>query len=171
MEQYSLKRTSSFGLENADYIPQSLGIYPAMESTPKRSRNRLSLGGSSLTTEKSDSGIFGTLRKKMKRDSRSSIVSGSFSINDFDLNNSNCSSRSSKFSKSHLSRRLSLVEKFEKTKSKIKAKCLKSKKMNKIGDKGIEHPNRVFSTRLILANNQRFVDDIVIWEEKFTMPN
>ena len=109
-----------------------------VESTPKRPRN-----------------VFRRRRSNGGQLERQPSLSSIGSIPD-DVFNSSITSTSSQTKKK---RRLSFSEKLNKTTKKLMGQ-LEAKKKD-------QHPSRVFSTQLILAKNQKVLDDLVIWEENF----
>lgn len=127
----------------------------AVQSTPKRPRS-----------------IFKAKRRSaqmfLKRNPSMTSISELSDIEPLDASfQSNCSFTSTKSTISTKSkRRLSIGEKINKTTRKIMDKLeTKSKKTKPID----QHPIRMYSTKLILAANQKQVDDLVIWEEQYSL--
>ena len=113
-----------------------------VQSTPKRPRS-----------------IFKAKRRSAVLERNASISSITSELSDISPLDTSITSTSSTISK----RRKSIGEKITATKKKIMSRIDSKSKTKKT-----EHPNRVFSTKLILAENQNLVDDLVIWEETYT---
>ena len=113
-----------------------------VQSTPKRPRS-----------------IFKTKRRSAVLERNPSITSITSEFSDINPLDTSVTSTSSTISK----RRKSFGEKISATKKKIMTRIDPKTKAKKA-----EHPNRIFSTTLILAKNQKMLDDLVIWEETYT---
>ena len=114
-----------------------------VQSTPKRPRS-----------------IFKSKRRSAVLERNPSITSITSEFSDINPLDTSVTSTSSTISK----RRKSIGEKISATKKKIMTRIDQSKSKAKKA----EHPNRIFSTTLILAKNQKMLDDLVIWEETYT---
>lgn len=141
----SIKRTVS-------YTDDSI-----VQSTPKRPRCR-----NLFKATKRRSIATGELERQP---SISSMASELSEINPLDMSSQSITSIKSTTSTKSSLRRKSFGEKITATKKKIISRFEKSKLTKKTIT---EHPNRVFSTQLILANNQHLVEDLVIWEEQYS---
>ena len=113
-----------------------------VQSTPKRPRS-----------------IFKAKRRSAVLERNPSISSITSEFSDINPLDTSVTSTSSTISK----RRKSFGEKISATKKRIMTRIDPKTKAKKA-----EHPNRIFSTTLILAKNQKMLDDLVIWEETYT---